>query len=140
MNDSYTLRPVSISRLKRGGGGVGEVVAGFWGSQDFQGEWRGDLSSPIEYKEGTIENWLPIRGIISIIQSLRRGREGVGWGGDEINFIVIQLEIFLNTPSPTLCDDRGLKRCVSFKAYYCSAPFELMHWGQEISVPNQFVT
>ena len=73
---------------------MGEVVAGFWGSQDFQGEWRGELSSPIEYKEGTIENWLPIRGIISIIQSLRRGREGVGWGGDEINFIVIQLEIF----------------------------------------------
>ena len=78
MNDSYTLRPVSISRLKRGRGGGG-WVAGFWGSQDFQGEWRGDLSSPKEYKEG-IEKWLPIRGIISIIQSLRRRREGGGGG------------------------------------------------------------
>ena len=68
---------------------MGEVVAGFWGSQDFQGEWRGDLSSPIEYKEGTIENWLPIRGIISIIQSLRRGREGVGWGGVGMKLILL---------------------------------------------------
>ena len=49
------------------------MVAGFRGSQDFQGEWRGDLLSPIEYKEGTIENWLPIRGIIRIIPSLRSG-------------------------------------------------------------------
>ena len=32
------------------------MVAGFRGSQDFQGEWRGDLSSLTEYKEGTIEN------------------------------------------------------------------------------------
>ena len=65
---------------------MGEVVAGFWGSQDFQGEWRGDLSSPIEYKEGTIENWLPIRGIISIIQSVRRGR---GWGGVGMKLILL---------------------------------------------------
>ena len=39
----------------------------------FRENGRGDLSSPIEYKEGTIENWLPIRGIIRIIQSLRSG-------------------------------------------------------------------
>ena len=26
-----------------------------------------------------------------------------------------------------------------FTAYYCSVPFELMHWGQGISVPNQFL-
>ena len=32
------------------------MVAGFGGSQDFQGEWRGNLLSPIKYKEGTIES------------------------------------------------------------------------------------
>ena len=35
-----------IQSLGRGGGGGG-LVAGFWGSEDFQGEWRGDLLSPI---------------------------------------------------------------------------------------------
>ena len=49
------------------------MVAGFRGSQDFQGEWRRDLSSPIEYKEGTTENWPPIRSIIRIIQSFTGG-------------------------------------------------------------------
>ena len=52
VNKSFTLRPVSILGGKGGGG----LVAGFGGSQDFQGEWRGDLSSLTEYKEGTIEN------------------------------------------------------------------------------------
>ena len=66
-------------------GGGGEVVAGFRGSQDFQGEWRGDLSSPIEYKEGTTENWLPIRSIVRIIQSFT----GAGVR-DQINFILTQ--------------------------------------------------
>ena len=53
VNKSFTFRPVSILGGKGGGEGL---VAGFGGSQDFQGEWRGDLSSPIKYKEGTIEN------------------------------------------------------------------------------------
>ena len=34
-------------------GGVGHMV--------FQGEWRGDLSSPAEYKENSIENRQPVR-------------------------------------------------------------------------------
>ena len=55
VNKSFTLRPVSILALGGGEGG-GEVVAGFGGSQDFQGEWRGNLLSPIKYKEGTIES------------------------------------------------------------------------------------
>ena len=63
-----------IQSLGRGGGGG--LVAGFRGSEDFQGEWRGDLLSPIKYKEGTIENWLPIRSIVRIIQSFA---EGGGW-------------------------------------------------------------
>ena len=35
------------------GGGGGDMV--------FQGEWRGDLSSPAEYKENSIENRQPVR-------------------------------------------------------------------------------
>ena len=68
--------------MGRGGGGS---VAGFWGTKDFQGEGRGELSSPIEYKEGTTENWLPIRSIVRIIQSFTGG--GVR---DQINFILTQ--------------------------------------------------
>ena len=67
--------------------GRGGLVAGFWGSQDFQGERRGDLSSPIKYKEGTIEDWMPIRGITRIMQSFTGGGGG---GGDQINFILTQ--------------------------------------------------
>ena len=40
VNKSFTLRPVSILALGGGGEGGGGV-AGFRGSQDFQGEWRG---------------------------------------------------------------------------------------------------
>ena len=61
VNKSFTLRPVSIL----GGGG--------------------GLSSPIEYKEGTTENWLPIRSMVRIIQSFTGG--GVR---DQINFILTQ--------------------------------------------------
>ena len=57
MNDSYTLRPVSISRLKRGrGGGGGKWLQDFGDHKIFKENGGGDLSSPIEYEEGTIEN------------------------------------------------------------------------------------
>ena len=44
VNKSFTLRPFSIL----GVGGMGGVVAGLRGSHDFEGEWRGDLSSLTE--------------------------------------------------------------------------------------------
>ena len=51
----------------------------------FRENGGGNLSSPIEYKEGTLENWMPIRGIIRIIQSLGRGGGVVAgfWGSED---------------------------------------------------------
>ena len=48
-------------------GGVGWsedffFLGGGGGAHGFQGEWRGDLSSPAEYKENSIENRQPVRG------------------------------------------------------------------------------
>ena len=48
-----------------GGVGWSEDFFFFWGggggAHGFQGEWRGDLSSPAEYKENSIENRQPVR-------------------------------------------------------------------------------
>ena len=55
--------------LQSRGGGLG----GFGGSYDFQGEPREDQSPLTEYKWGTVEDWLPMKGIIRILQSLRGG-------------------------------------------------------------------
>ena len=55
----------------------------------FRENGGGNLSSPIEYKEGTLEIWMPIRGIIRIMQSFTRGGGG-GGGGDQTNFILTQ--------------------------------------------------
>ena len=64
---------VGHSLSPEGGGGWGN----FRGSHGFQGERRGDLSWSTEYKEGTIDNCLPIncprQGIIRILQSLIGG-------------------------------------------------------------------
>ena len=48
--------------LQSRGGGLG----GFGGSYDFQGEPREDQSPLTEYKWGTVEDWLPMKGIIRI--------------------------------------------------------------------------
>ena len=66
-----------------GGGGLG----GFGGSYDFQGEPREDQSPLKEYKWGTVEDWLPMKGIIRILQSLWGG--GGGWG-NQVRVILAQ--------------------------------------------------
>ena len=72
----------------RGGGGLG----GFGGSYDFQGEPREDQSPLTEYKWGTVEDWLPMKGIIRILQSLRGGR------GGEIRYVLFSHNLFFPSP------------------------------------------
>ena len=68
-----------------GGGGLG----GFGGSYDFQGEPREDQSPLKEYKWGTVEDWLPMKGIIRILQSLWGGG-----GGGENRYVLFWHNLF----------------------------------------------
>ena len=63
------------------GGGVGHMV--------FQGEWRGDLSSPAEYKENSIENRQPVR------EDHKNTSDPLG---DKVNFYCNTVIILTQTP------------------------------------------
>ena len=68
-----------ITSYHLGGGGRGE--GDLWASHDFQGERRGDQSLLTEIKRGTIKiKWLPMRGILKILQSFGGGG-GMGKSG-----------------------------------------------------------
>ena len=71
--------------LQSRGGGVRRI----WGSYDFQGEPREDQSPLKEYKWGTVEDWLPMKGIIRILQSLWGGG-----GGGEIRYVLFWHNLF----------------------------------------------
>ena len=69
----------------------------FWGgggAHGFQGEWRGDLSSPAEYKENSIENRQPVR------DDHENTSDPLG---DKVNFYCNTIEILLDfLPPPPL--------------------------------------
>ena len=55
------------------GGGPPRSI--LWGSHGFQGGQRRYQPSTTMYKGGNLENWLPMRGIITILQSLIGGSD-----------------------------------------------------------------
>ena len=76
----------------------------FWGggggAHGFQGEWRGDLSSPAEYKENSIENRQPVR------DDHENTSDPLG---DKVNFYCNTVIILTQTPqhyTTLLCNRR----------------------------------
>ena len=75
-------------------GGVGWSEDFFFGgggggAHGFQGEWRGDLSSPAEYKENSIENRQPVR------DDHENTSDPLG---DKVNFYCNTVIILIHTP------------------------------------------
>ena len=82
------------------------MVGGFFflggggGAHGFQGEWRGDLSSPAEYKENSIENRQPVR------DDHENTSDPLG---DKVNFYCNTVIILTQTPqhyTTLLCNRR----------------------------------
>ena len=70
------------------------------GAHGFQGEWRGDLSSPAEYKENSIENRQPVR------DDHENTSDPLG---DKVNFYCNTVIILTQTPqhyTTLLCNRR----------------------------------
>ena len=63
------------------------------GHMVFQGEWRGDLSSPAEYKENSIENRQPVR------EDHKNTSDPLG---DKVNFYCNTVIIILTQTPQTL--------------------------------------